>query len=144
MLNHVNCRWPEVIQTCLWTFALKQAEFNLNNFRLGKSVKSRAEIFSAMHNKINIRHYHTFVCLVYVLHAWLQGASFIPKWDEGVKSGRVRWKIPNSRGKRFPHIKSVNGTRQSTISRRVRQNIFNCSITKKRISSRFLEVHLRK
>ena len=38
-----------------------------------------------MHNKINIRHYHTFGCLVYVLNARLQGAGFIPKWDNRVR-----------------------------------------------------------
>ena len=80
-------RWPEIIQPCLWPFALNQAEFNLNNLCLGKSRKSRAENFSAMHNKINIRHYHTLVCPAYVLNARLQGASFIPKWDERVRVG---------------------------------------------------------
>ena len=47
------------------------------------------------------------------------------------ESGRVHWKISNSRGKRFPHIKSFYRTRQSAISCRVRRNFFNCSITKK-------------
>ena len=60
MLIHVKHQWPEVIQPCLWPFALKQAEFNLNNARLGKYGKLRAKTFSAMHNKINIRNYHTF------------------------------------------------------------------------------------
>ena len=87
MLIHVNHQWPEFIQPFLWPFALKQVEFNLNNLCLGKSGKLRAETFSAMHNKINIRHYHTFSCLVYVLNARLQGASFIPKWDERVRVG---------------------------------------------------------
>ena len=40
-----------------------------------------------MHKKINIRHYHTFGCPVYVLDAKLQGASFIPKWDKRVIVG---------------------------------------------------------
>ena len=56
-------------------------------FRLGKSGKSCAENFSAMHNKINISHYHTFGCPVYVLNARLQGAGFIPKWDEPARVG---------------------------------------------------------
>ena len=38
-----------------------------------------------MHNKMNIRNYHTFGCPVYVLDARLQGAGFIPKWDEQVR-----------------------------------------------------------
>ena len=87
ILIHAKHQWPEVIQPCLWPFALKQAEFNLNNFRLGKSGKSRAKTFSAMHNKINISHYCMFGCLLYVLDARLQGASFIPKWDERVRVG---------------------------------------------------------
>ena len=87
MLIHANHRWPEVIQPCLWTFALKQSEFSLNNLRLRKSGKWRAKCFSAMHNKINIRHYHTFSCLVYVLNARLQGAIFIPKRDGRVRVG---------------------------------------------------------
>ena len=87
MLIHVKHWWPEVIQPYLWPFALNQVEFNLNNLRLGKSGKSRAENFSAMHNKINIRHYHTFVWSVYVLDARLQGASFIHKWDKQVRVG---------------------------------------------------------
>ena len=40
-----------------------------------------------MHNKTNIRHYHTFGFPVYVLDARLQGAGFIPKWDEQVRVG---------------------------------------------------------
>ena len=40
-----------------------------------------------MHNKINIRNYHTFGCPVYVLDARLQGAGFIPKWDKRVRVG---------------------------------------------------------
>ena len=60
MLIHAKHSWLEVIQPYLWPFALNQVEFNLNNLRLGKSVKSSAKVFSAMHNKINIRHYHTF------------------------------------------------------------------------------------
>ena len=50
-----------------------------------KSGKSRAEHFIAMHYKINIRHYHTLGCPVYVLDARLQGAGFIPKWEEQVR-----------------------------------------------------------
>ena len=69
ILIHVKYQWPEVIQPCLWPFMLKQAEFNMNNLRLSKSGKSHAKHFSAMHNKINIRHYHTFGCLVYILDA---------------------------------------------------------------------------
>ena len=79
MLIQANHRWPEVIQSCLWPFALKQAEFNLNNLRLGKYGKSRAKNFSAMHNKINNRHYHTMGFSVYVLDARLQDDGFIPK-----------------------------------------------------------------
>ena len=35
IMIHAKHRWPEVIQPCLWPFVLKQAEFNLNNLRLG-------------------------------------------------------------------------------------------------------------
>ena len=51
VMIHVKHRWLEVIQPCLCPFTLKQAEFNLNNLRLGKSVKSRAKHFSAMLRK---------------------------------------------------------------------------------------------
>ena len=78
MLIHVKHQWPEVIQPFLSPLALNQAEFNLNNLRLRKSGKSRAENVSAMYNKINIRHYHMFSYPVYILDAHLQGASFIP------------------------------------------------------------------
>ena len=80
---------------------VNQAEFNLNNLRLGKSGKSRVKTFSAMHNKINIRHYLTFGCPVYVIDAHLQGASLIPKWDERV---RVRAYVGRS------PIHTVNGS----------------------------------
>ena len=46
------------------------------------------------------------------------------------ESGRVRWKIPNSRWKRFPHIKSFYRKCQSAISRCVQRKKFNCYITK--------------
>ena len=44
MLIHTKHLWPEVIQPCLWPLALKQAEFNLDKLRLGKSGKSCAKI----------------------------------------------------------------------------------------------------
>ena len=87
MFIHVKHRWPEVVQPCLCPLALKQAEFNLNNLRLSKSGKLRSENFSAMHNKIDIRHCHTFGFLVCVIDARLQGAGFIPKWDKRVRVG---------------------------------------------------------
>ena len=55
MMIHAKHLWLEVIKSCLWTHALKQGEFNLNNLCLEKSGKSRAKTFSAMHNIINIR-----------------------------------------------------------------------------------------
>ena len=84
---HVKHQYTDFIQPCLWPFLLKQAEFTLNNLRLRKSGKSRTEHFSAMHNKINIMHYHTFSCPVYVLNAQLQGAIFITKWEDQVRLG---------------------------------------------------------
>ena len=47
-----------------------------------------------MHNKINISHYHTFGCPVYVLDAQLQGARFIPKWYERVRVGAYVGRSP--------------------------------------------------
>ena len=47
-----------------------------------------------MHNKINIRHYHTFGFPVYILDARLQGASFILKWDEQVRVGAYVGRSP--------------------------------------------------
>ena len=102
MLIHAKNRWWEVIQPCLWPFALKQAEFNLNNLCLGKSGKSRAENFSVMHNKINIRHYHTFGCPVYVINARLQGAGFIQKWDKQARVGAFVRRSPIHAGNVSP------------------------------------------
>ena len=79
--------------------ASKQAEFNLNNLRLSKSGKLRSKNFSAMHNKINIRHYHTFGCPVYIINARLQGAGFIPKWSERVRVGAYVGRSPIHAGK---------------------------------------------
>ena len=47
-----------------------------------------------MHKKINIRHYHTFGCLVYVLDARLQVAGFNPKWDDRVRVGAYVGRSP--------------------------------------------------
>ena len=75
-------------------FALKQAKFKLNNLCLRKSGKLPAKIISDMHNKINIRHDHTFSFPVYVLDARLQGASFILKWDEQARVGAYIGRYP--------------------------------------------------
>ena len=45
MLIHANHQWPEFIQPCLQTFALKQAEFNMNNLCLRKNLERRAPKF---------------------------------------------------------------------------------------------------
>ena len=47
-----------------------------------------------------------------------------------IESGRVRWKISNSRGKCFPHIESYYRTHQSAISCCVWRKTFYCTITK--------------
>ena len=61
------------------------------------------------------------------MSTWCQ---FYSKMGRASESGRVRWKIPNSREKLFPRIKYFFRTRQSTISCRVRRKNLNCSITK--------------
>ena len=66
----------------------------MNNLRLRKSGKLRAGNFSDMHNKINIRHYRTFGCPVYVLDARLQGAIFIHKCDKRVRVGAYVGRFP--------------------------------------------------
>ena len=144
MLTHAKNKWPEVIQPCLWSFALKQAEFNLNNLRLGKSGKSRAKKFSAMHNKINIRHYHKSGCPVYVLDARLQGAGFIPKWDKRVRVGAYVGRSPIHAGNVSLILNISTGHVSPQFHVVFDETFSTVPSLKKWISFSFLEVLLRK
>ena len=81
--------------------------------------------------KINIRHYHMFVCPVYVLDARLQGASFIPKWDKLVRVGTYIRRSPNHAGNVSLIINISSGHISPQFHVVFRQNFFKCSITKK-------------
>ena len=122
---------------------LNQVEFHVNNLCLRKSGKLRAETFSAMHNKINIRHYHTFSCPVYVLDARLQGASFILKWDEQVRVGAYVRRSP-IHARNVCLILNISTGHVSPKFHVVFKETFSTVKSKKRISSSFLEVHLKK
>jgi len=84
MLIHMAKRWPMVITTHLWPYALHYSNDMFNNtLNRKKNFKTPMELFSGSKVSFNPKHAHTsFGCPVYVLDSKMQQGRKIDKWSE--------------------------------------------------------------
>ena len=82
VLLHAKRKWPNVISTILWPFALQSIVERHNRLHLDKNGKSPIEKFSQTDEEIVVSDFHTWGCPVYILKAPNQ-SGFIgtPKWE---------------------------------------------------------------
>ena len=89
MLLHVIRYWPEFITIMLWPFATKCAQDRMNNLHMNLNIETpdmRLPNNKALN--VQLKHYHTFGCPVYILDSRLQtNPKGVPKWEPRSRLG---------------------------------------------------------
>ena len=83
MLSHAIRYWPEFITIMLWPFVTKCAQDIMNNLHVDLNLETPDMKFSNTKAvNVELKHYHTFVCPVYILDSRLQMyPKGVPKWE---------------------------------------------------------------
>ena len=86
-LLHAAHRWPKAIAANLWLQAIKHVVNVRNSLPWPGKTESLSSKFTGMSIQPNLKNFHLFGCLVYVLQAPLQTRSPFPKWEECSRIG---------------------------------------------------------
>ena len=81
ILLHAKRKWPKVIATALWPFAMQAIVRRHNHLALDENGSSPIEKFSGIKDNIDPTDFHTWGCPVYILNEANQGAIGTPKWE---------------------------------------------------------------
>ena len=81
ILLHAKRRWPNVISTALWPFAMQAIIRRHNHIALDSNGQSPMEKFTGIMDDIDPMDFHTWGCPVYILDEANQGAIGTPKWE---------------------------------------------------------------
>jgi hypothetical protein len=95
MLLHAESKWPDVITSNLWPYALREANDTLNATPSKVTGKVANQVFSNSDTPTMLRHYHTFGCPVYILDDNLAAGKSIPKWHRRARLGVYLGRSPN-------------------------------------------------
>ena len=88
VLLHAMHKWPKVITTALWPFAMQAVVDRHNCFSLDKDGRSPIEKFSGVQDDINTSDFHTFGYPTFILNAANQsGYGGTPKWEPRSHTG---------------------------------------------------------
>ena len=89
MLLHAIRYWPEFITIILWLFATKCAQDRMNNLHVDLNIETPDMIFSnTKAENVQLKHYHTFGCPVYILDSILKtNPKEVPKWEPRSRLG---------------------------------------------------------
>ena len=88
LLLHAKRKWPTIIVTALWPFALTAAVERHNRIDPKKDLKSPTERFSRTDDEILLTDFHTWGCPVFVLREENQsGLTGTPKWEPRSRAG---------------------------------------------------------
>ena len=86
-LLHAAHRWPKAIAANLWPQAIKHVVNVCNSLPRPGKTESPLSKFAGTSIQPNLKNFHPFGCLVYVLQAPLQTRSPFPKWGERSRIG---------------------------------------------------------
>ena len=95
MLVHAESKWPNVITSNLWPYALREANETLNATPNKVTGKVANQTFSGNDAPTVLRHYHPFGCPTYVLNDSLAAGKSIPKWQKRARLGVYLGRSPN-------------------------------------------------
>ena len=88
ILLHAKRKWPDVISTILWPYAVQAIIERHNRLALDDDGKSPLEKFTGLHDDMLPTTFHTWGCPVYILDAANQsGAIGTPKWEPRSHTG---------------------------------------------------------
>ena len=88
ILLHAQRKWPTVISTVLWPYAVQAIVERHNRLSLDQDGKSPLEKFSGIDDEITPTDFHTWGCPVYILEAANQsGGIGTPKWEPRSHTG---------------------------------------------------------
>ena len=87
VLLHAKRKWPTVIATALWPYAMQSIVERHNRLSLDINGRSPLEKFSNTIDNIDPTDFHTWGCPVYILDAANQGAIGTPKWEPRSHTG---------------------------------------------------------
>ncbi len=77
-LLHALACWPEAVHFVLWPYALRNAAHLHNNQPVLEDGTLRLELFSSICVGSNLKHVHTFSCLVFALQNVLASGNQLP------------------------------------------------------------------
>ena len=95
MLMHAESKWPDIISTNLWPYALREANETLNATPSKVTGKVANQMFADTDAPTVIRHFHPFGCPTYVLNSSLAAGKSIPKWHKRARLGVYLGRSPN-------------------------------------------------
>ena len=96
VLLHAMRKWPKVIRTTLWPYAMQAVVDRHNRLALGPDGKSPLEKFANIDDEIDTTAFHTFGCPAFVLEAANQaGLGGTPKWDPRSRTGIYLGRSPS-------------------------------------------------
>ncbi len=95
MLMHTEAKWPDVISSNLWPYALGEANDSLNATPNRVTGQVANQMFSISDTPTVLRHYHPFGCPTYVLNDELAAGKSIPKWQKRARLGVYLGRSPN-------------------------------------------------
>ena len=98
ILLHAKRKWPAVIATALWPFAMQSIIERHNRLSLDSKGRSPIEKFTNTDVNIDPTDFHTWGCPVYILDAENQGAIGTPKWEPRSHAGIYLGHSPSHAG----------------------------------------------
>ncbi len=93
-LLHAHACWPEAVHFALWPYAMRNAAYLHNNLPVLEDGTSRLELFSSIQVGRNLKHVHTFGCLVFALQNMLASGNQLPRWSPRAHLGLNLGPIP--------------------------------------------------
>jgi hypothetical protein len=87
LLLHAQRRWPDAINTHLWPYAIKAANYSRNNPPTSKCDDCPISRFCNTAKVPRIQHQHHFGCPVYVLGKQMQDGKKAKNWEDRTRIG---------------------------------------------------------
>ena len=87
VLLHAKRKWPKVICTALWPYAMQSIIVRHNHLSLDTNGRSPLEKYSGIIDMIDPKDFHTWGCPVFILAEANQGAIGTPKWEPRARAG---------------------------------------------------------
>jgi hypothetical protein len=96
MLLHAQHHWPDAVATSPWPHAMRTASHVFNDaptLQGNHKDKTPWKIFTGLKISAEVRHHHTFGCLVYITERSIQQGKSLSMWMARHESGST-WESP--------------------------------------------------